>query len=149
MRARCLLFVCLTLVPTARLVHSQLPAETAIDRYVHKEDAAYKWDIVSSQPIDGGKVVVVDMVSQEWLSKKEVDHPQWRHWLTLVIPEKPVSDIALLMIGGGKKRRVAANQRVAGDHAYSCHDRYGCGGTSNGPEPTAYLSQRWNTSERR
>ena len=89
MRARCLLFVCLTLVPTARLVHSQLPAETAIDRYVNKEDAAYKWDIVSSQPIDGGKVVVVDMVSQEWLSKKEVDHPEWRHWVTLVIPENP------------------------------------------------------------
>lgn len=86
----------------ASMVRAQLPAETAIDRYVKAEDKAYRWEIVHSQPFPGGQVVVVDMVSQKWLSEAEVDRPEWQHWLTLAIPDKPVSDIGFLMIGGGR-----------------------------------------------
>jgi PhoPQ-activated pathogenicity-related protein len=92
----------LSWVATNAQAQLQLPPETAIDRYVQKPDDAYRWKIVSSETKDGMQVVVVDMVSQKWLTEEQVDRPEWQHWVTLAIPEKPVSDIGLLMIGGGK-----------------------------------------------
>lgn len=83
-------------------IRAQLPEETAIDRYVQKPDAAYRWEIVRSESAGNAKVVVVDMVSQRWLSEKEVDRPEWQHWLTLVVPKEIKSNVGLLMIGGGK-----------------------------------------------
>lgn len=83
-------------------VHGQLPAQTAIDEYVQKPDAAFRWKIVSTQATPHGKVVVVDMVSQKWLTKEQVNRTLWQHWVTLMIPNKITSDTGLLMIGGGK-----------------------------------------------
>lgn len=94
--------VFLTLLCIGNAAMAQLPGETAIDRYVKAEDKSYRWDIVHSQPVDGGQVVLVDMVSQKWLTEAEVDRPEWRHWLTIAIPDKPVSDVGFLMIGGGR-----------------------------------------------
>ncbi len=88
---------------TAQELRGQLapPMETAIDRYVQKSDPAYRWKVVSSQSVGDNQVVVVDMVSQKWLTEEQVDRTEWQHWVTLVIPKKPVSDTGLLMIGGG------------------------------------------------
>ncbi len=79
-----------------------LPEKTAIDEYVNRPDDSYRWKIVSTQENGDVRTVVIDMVSQRWLSDAEVNRPQWQHWVTLAIPKKLKSDIGFLMIGGGK-----------------------------------------------
>jgi PhoPQ-activated pathogenicity-related protein len=44
---------------------------------------------------------VLEMVSQTWLTSKEVDKPVWKHWLTVVVPDKVTHDKAFLFITGG------------------------------------------------
>lgn len=76
-------------------------ARTAIDAYVNQPDDSYSWEIVSSNQVDGATIVVVDMVSQTWLTKEQVDRTQWQHWLTLVIPDELRANVGFLMISGG------------------------------------------------
>ncbi|QDV25506.1 PhoPQ-activated pathogenicity-related family protein [Aureliella helgolandensis] len=101
--------LCLCLAPLLLLqlfqhasAQEHQPRPTAIDRYVHQPDDAFRWKIVSSELRDGIHIVVVDMVSQRWLTAEQVDRTEWQHWVTLAIPEKPISNIGLLKIGGGK-----------------------------------------------
>lgn len=47
------------------------------------------------------------MVSQTWLTSKEVDHPVWKHWLLIVTPREVKSSTALLFITGGSIERPA------------------------------------------
>ena len=74
---------------------------TALDEYVAAPDPNYKYSIVADEPMDGFRHVVVDMVSQKWLTKKEVNKPIWRHWLVLAIPDEITSNTGLLYISGG------------------------------------------------
>ena len=80
---------------------TELPPRTAIDDYVDAADDSYSWNVVSVNESDASTTLVVDMVSQTWLTLDQVDRPKWQHWLTLTIPAAMVSDVALLYIGGG------------------------------------------------
>jgi PhoPQ-activated pathogenicity-related protein len=75
--------------------------ETALDRYVAKPDATYAWKVVHKAPAGDLMQFVVDLKSQTWRTEKDVDRPVWQHWLTIVKPQKPVSNIAYLFITGG------------------------------------------------
>ncbi len=75
--------------------------ETALDRYVKAPDAAYKWSLVKTIPGDGVTAYVLDMTSQTWLTKDEVDRPEWKHWVTIYKPDVVKHSTALLMITGG------------------------------------------------
>jgi len=75
--------------------------ETALDRYVKTPDAHFKYELVGKIRGKGYTAYVLDMTSQQYLSTAEVNHPIWRHWLTVVKPTKVVSDIGLLFIRGG------------------------------------------------
>ncbi len=74
---------------------------TALDRYVAKADASFHWEVPVTTPVPGGTVYAIDMVSQHWRTTNEVDHPEWRHWLTVVVPDDIDSSTALLFITGG------------------------------------------------
>ena len=75
---------------------------TALDRYVVEPDDAYRWELVRTTERDGYTEAVIDLTSQSWRDEGEVDRNVWRHWLVAVVPHERASDIALLMIGGGK-----------------------------------------------
>lgn len=75
--------------------------ETALDRYVAAPDPHYHWEVVNTIPGDGYTTYVVDLTSQQYLTAAEVDHPIWKHWLTVVEPEKVRSDVGFLFITGG------------------------------------------------
>ena len=79
----------------------ELPRRTALDDYIQKPDDSYTWKIASTKDEDGIKTIVVDMVSQNWRTKQDVDRTEWRHWLTVSIPQKATADIGMLFIGGG------------------------------------------------
>lgn len=75
--------------------------ETALDRYVHKPDASYHYEVVSNVHADGYTTYVVDLTSQTWRTAAEVDRPVWRHWLTIVKPDSVTNSTGFLWIGGG------------------------------------------------
>ena len=87
----------LLLVPADVVVAGQ----TALDRYVAKPDSSYSWKIVSKTRLGDATRFVVDLKSQTWRTKKEVNRPLWQHWLTIVRPDKPISNIPYLFITGG------------------------------------------------
>jgi PhoPQ-activated pathogenicity-related protein len=77
-------------------------AETALDRYVAKADPAFAWKLAARISGDGYTTYVLDLTSQTWRSADEVDRPVWKHWLSIVKPDKPRGNTAFLYIGGGK-----------------------------------------------
>jgi PhoPQ-activated pathogenicity-related protein len=76
--------------------------QTALDRYVAKPDPAYSWKLVNTTQGEGYKSFVLELTSQQWRTEKDVDRPVWKHWLTIVKPDKPDTNNALLFIGGGR-----------------------------------------------
>jgi PhoPQ-activated pathogenicity-related protein len=97
-----MIFVALITFGMMPLVSAEdLPRRTALDDYIEKPDDSYSWKITETKNSDGIKTIVVDMVSQTWRTKKDVNRTEWRHWLTLSIPENATSDIGMLYIGGG------------------------------------------------
>lgn len=91
--------------------YAQPGKETALDRYVAKPDAAYKWSLVKTIPGSGVTAYVLEVTSQTYLTTAEVDRPEWKHWVTVYKPEKVASDIALLAIGGGNNNNPAPDKQ--------------------------------------
>lgn len=80
-------------------------AKTALDEYVHAPDSSYRWKVAKTIPGEGYKVFIVDLTSQSWRQKGEVNRTLWQHWLTVVKPDKIITNKAFLMIGGGRNGR--------------------------------------------
>ncbi|QDU79431.1 PhoPQ-activated pathogenicity-related protein [Polystyrenella longa] len=104
--------VCL-LVPFSSVSSADSPERTALDDYVSKSDDSYQWEVFSDEIRDGVRVVIIDMVSQNWRTTEDVDRTEWRHWLTLCIPEKVDSRIGTLIISGGANGKSARTPRIA------------------------------------
>jgi len=77
---------------------------TALDDYVAKPDASYKYTVAKTIEGPGYTGYIIDMVSQTWRSADEVDRTQWRHWVQIVKPANATGDTALLYINGGSNR---------------------------------------------
>ncbi|HLG14941.1 MAG TPA: PhoPQ-activated pathogenicity-related family protein [Blastocatellia bacterium] len=100
----CFCFVVLTLLSAAVLAAAAGLAsgqDTALDRYIAKPDPSYSWKLVSTIVGEGYHGYVIDLSSQTWRTAADVDRPVWKHWLTIVKPDKTTSNKALLFIGGG------------------------------------------------
>jgi len=97
----------LPLAPSAQQPQRQQPApvQTALDRYVAAPDASFSWKISNTLPAEGVTATLLDMVSQRWLTEREVEQPLWRHWITVVRPPQIKTDLALLFITGGRNDR--------------------------------------------
>jgi len=91
----------LSVLLTTGAMAQDLPRRTALDDYVEKPDASYSWTIKENKTADGMRTVLIDMVSQTWRTTRDVNRTEWRHWLTLSIPEGATSDVAMLFISGG------------------------------------------------
>ena len=81
---------------------AELAQRTLLDDYVERADDSHAWEIAATHEVDGTRIVVVDMVSQHWLTKPQVDRTEWRHWLRLSIPPTVTTDIGFLYITGGQ-----------------------------------------------
>ncbi len=88
--------------PNSALAH--LPAKTALDDYVQREDPSFAWSIVNTHRDRGYTAFVVELTSQTWRTADEVDRTLWKHWLRVVKPDEVSSNTALLIIGGGSNR---------------------------------------------
>lgn len=90
--------------------HADGDTTTALDRYVAKPDAAYRWEILGRHKTAGGTVFDVELTSQKW---KDI---LWKHQLLVCVPEGDYArDTALLFIvGGSNGSRVALEETVVG-----------------------------------
>ena len=80
---------------------AEQPASTFLDEYVNAPDDSYGWQVAATHAGESVDTVVIDLVSQHWLTPEQVDRTEWRHWLVVAIPKETNSDAALLFIGGG------------------------------------------------
>jgi PhoPQ-activated pathogenicity-related protein len=96
---------------------------TGLDKYVQAPDANYHYDLVKTVPGDGYTTYVLDMTSQAWRSAAEVNHPIWKHWLTIVRPDQVKGTTGFLFITGGSIKDKApenANAQIV-DTAVTTH----------------------------
>lgn len=83
------------------LVVQAFGADTALDRYVKKPDASYRYEVVRTTRGEGYTTYVIDLTSQTWRQPSEVDRTVWKHWMTLVKPDRVEGTTGFLFIGGG------------------------------------------------
>ena len=88
----------------------QVASGTALDDYVAAPDANCSYSLVNTIVEADYTAYVLDMTSQAWRSKDEVDRTLWKHWLTIIKPDEVVSDKALLLITGGSNGRPAPSK---------------------------------------
>ncbi len=89
-------------VVTLVVAGSQAPLqETALDRYIDRPDLSYGWKLVNTIAGQGYQGYVLELTSQTWRTEAEVDRPVWKHWLSIVKPDKLATSKALLYISGG------------------------------------------------
>ena len=77
-------------------------AATALDDYVRAPDPSYSFRPI--RRVDGAGYVthVLEMSSQTWRGRDEVDRTLWQHWLSIVVPDDVASGgTALLYLTGG------------------------------------------------
>ena len=96
-----------TILVVLVLAATQFASGTPLDDYIAKADDSYTYSVVKTVARPGYTAYILDMTSQTWRSKDEVDRPLWKHWLTIVKPANATSDKALLWITGGSNNRSA------------------------------------------
>ena len=67
---------------------------TALDRYVAAPDSSYRYQLVATLPGAGCTAYVIELTSQTWRTRSEVDRSVWKHWLT----------VDGFVVAGGSKR---------------------------------------------
>jgi PhoPQ-activated pathogenicity-related protein len=87
---------------------------TALDKYVAAPDPNFKWELANTIKREGYTAYVLKMTSQQWLTEKEVNHPIWWHWLTIIRPDKVTTDKGLLFIDGGNNKGDQPPSKVEG-----------------------------------
>jgi PhoPQ-activated pathogenicity-related protein len=96
-----------TILAVFVLAATQFAVGTPLDDYVAKPDANYTYSLVNTVDGPGYTAYIIDMTSQKWRSKDEVDRPLWKHWLVIVKPANADTDKVLLWIDGGSNGRPA------------------------------------------
>ena len=75
--------------------------QTTLDSYVHEPADAYEYKILETKPGEGYTSFIVDLISQRFLTTKDVDRIKWRHSLIIVKPDIIKHQTGMLIIDGG------------------------------------------------
>jgi len=110
------LIACTLLLGTSNSLFAAdaLAARTALDDYVEKPDDSFSWKVISKKKTEGMTEVVLDMTSQNWRTKADVDRTVWQHWITVAIPDGARPGAGFMWIGGGANGRKPP--KGPGDH---------------------------------
>lgn len=96
------------LFATSAWAGSRAPAteRTALDRYVATPDSSYRFKLVDTLDAGNCRTFFIELTSQTWLTKEQVDRPVWKHWLIVTVPRQVRTGTGILLIGGGDNGRV-------------------------------------------
>ena len=108
--ARLMVLLCVSALLAVGAAAQAKVEQTALDRYIAQKDSVYGWKLVSTIEGAGYRGYVLELTSQTWRSEKDVDRPVWKHWLTIVKPEKIAGNKALLFIGSGNNNNPASTR---------------------------------------
>ena len=72
-----------------------------LKEYVYTQDDAFRYEVIETIKGNSWTEYRIKMVSGSWLTSEEVDHPEWWHWLTMVVPDEVVETESMMFIGGG------------------------------------------------
>jgi PhoPQ-activated pathogenicity-related protein len=78
---------------------------TPLDEYIQKADPSYSWKVAKTIEGNPATTYIIQLTSQTWRDKSEVDRPLWEHWLVVVKPDKLKTNKAFLAIGGSSNDR--------------------------------------------
>jgi len=84
-----------------------------MEEYVRTADLAFRYNIEEAFTGESWTEYRVKMVSGTWLTKQEVNYPEWWHWVTIVVPDEVMETEALMVIGAGStedEKPQAANE---------------------------------------
>jgi PhoPQ-activated pathogenicity-related protein len=76
-------------------------AAASLDKYVQAPDSHYRYELVKTIPGNGYTGYVLEMTSLGWRTAAEVDRPVWKHWITVVKPDRVEGTTGFLSITGG------------------------------------------------
>ena len=81
--------------------------QTALDRFMQAPDPSFRYELVKTIPGEGYTAYVLDLTSQAWRGESDTSRPIWKHWLTVIKPDKVEGTTGFLFITGGsiKARR--------------------------------------------
>ncbi len=89
---------------TAPTIDNSTVADTPLDRYTAQRDDTFAWTLKETYTDTPGLVgYAIDLTSQTWRGKPDVDHPAWTHMVQIARPENVTRDTALLIIAGGTR----------------------------------------------
>ena len=90
--------------------------QTPLDAFIHAPDAAFHYELAKTIPGEGYTTYVLDLTSQAWPPGAELtDHPVWRHWLTVIKPDRVEGTTGFLFITGGSVKDAAPVRADAGN----------------------------------
>ena len=75
--------------------------QTALDDYVHSIDGSYDYEVIERVTGEGFTTYIVNLTSQTFLTKKDINRTKWKHWLIIVSPDQIKHTTGMLVIGGG------------------------------------------------
>lgn len=81
------------------------PQYTELDYYLQNRTFPPEYTEAAEFEMGSASAYVLDMKSQDWLTAEEVDRPEWRHWLSVVVPRQVQSTTALLVVAGGSYQK--------------------------------------------
>jgi PhoPQ-activated pathogenicity-related protein len=82
---------------------AQAKGPNALDAYVAKADPSFNWRVQGLCQGEGYRCAVLELTSQTWAAPKDVDAKVWKHWMTIIIPDRVSHTQAFLYITGGDK----------------------------------------------
>ncbi len=71
--------------------------------YVLAGDETFRYTVVNTIKGENWTEYKVKMVSGTWLTKLEVDTPEWWHWLNIIVPDDIQESESMMIIGGGSR----------------------------------------------
>ncbi|HWZ42211.1 MAG TPA: PhoPQ-activated pathogenicity-related family protein [Candidatus Saccharimonadales bacterium] len=100
-----LVMVVLTAAPPSSLSFQKTASQqTALDRYVHAPDPTYKFELVKTIPGEGYTAYILNLTSQTWKPPIAPESTVWKHWLTVVKPDRVDYSTGFLYITGGSNQ---------------------------------------------
>ena len=111
--------------------------KTALDRFMQAPDPSFRYELVKTMPGEGYTAYVLDLTSQAWRGASDTSRPVWKHWLTVIKPDKVEGTTAFLFITGGSIKDpaparadaadidIAMTQPFGGGDAARCAERAG------------------------
>jgi PhoPQ-activated pathogenicity-related protein len=87
---------------------------SALDKFIQTPDSAFRYKLVKTVPGEGYTAYVLELISQAWRTPETSDRPLWKHWLTIIKPEKVEGTTGFLFVTGGSINSPAPDRPDSG-----------------------------------